>query len=114
MKYVDKPCLKKFMRARWETDNESLWINPKCCKPVQNWSQWPEYILGCLSLLILSSVIITTIGMGRSKNIPPPDPVKGGFVKPPEEPDETSQDESEELVDESKEGGFVRKVNSQE
>ena len=58
MKYVDKPCLKKFMRARWETDNESLWINPKCCKPVQNWSQWPEYILGCLSLLILSSVII--------------------------------------------------------
>ncbi len=52
--------------------------------------------------------------MGRSKNIPPPDPVKGGFVKPPEDPDDTSQDDSVELVDDSKEGGFVKKVNSQE
>jgi hypothetical protein len=52
--------------------------------------------------------------MGRSKNIPPPDPVKGGFVKPPEDPDDVSKNESEEIVDDSKEGGFVKKVNSKE
>ncbi|MDX1441672.1 MAG: cation:proton antiporter [Nitrosopumilaceae archaeon] len=37
--------------------------------------------------IILSSVIITTIGLGRSKRIPPPEPEEGGFIKkPPEEP----------------------------
>lgn len=37
--------------------------------------------------IILSSVIITTIGLGKSKKIPPPEPKEGGFVKkPPEEP----------------------------
>lgn len=36
--------------------------------------------------IILSSVIITTIGLGKTKNIPPPESVEGGFVKPPEEP----------------------------
>ena len=76
-----------------------------------NAEAYPQIIF----FIILSSVIITTIGMGRSKNIPPPDPVKGGFVKPPEDSDDnTSKDEAEELVDESKEGGFVKKVNSQE
>ena len=75
-----------------------------------NAEAYPQIIF----FIILSSVIITTIGMGRSKNIPPPDPVKGGFVKPPEDPDDTSQDDSVELVDDSKEGGFVKKVNSQE
>jgi len=35
--------------------------------------------------IILSSVIITTIGLGRSKNIPPPESVEGGFIsKPPD------------------------------
>jgi cell volume regulation protein A len=37
-------------------------------------------------VIILSSVIITTIGLGRSKKIPPPEPKEGGFVqKPPED-----------------------------
>ncbi len=36
--------------------------------------------------IILSSVIITTIGLGRTKNIPPPESVEGGFVKPPNNP----------------------------
>jgi cell volume regulation protein A len=37
--------------------------------------------------IILSSVIITTIGLGKSKKIPPPEPEEGGFVKnSPEEP----------------------------
>ncbi|RMW34465.1 MAG: peptidase, partial [Nitrosopumilus sp.] len=75
-----------------------------------NAEAYPQIIF----FIILSSVIITTIGMGRSKNIPPPDPVKGGFVKPPEDPDDASKDELEEIVDESKEGGFVKKINSQE
>ena len=36
--------------------------------------------------IILTSVIITTIGLGKSKNIPPPEPVEGGFVeKPPKD-----------------------------
>ena len=35
--------------------------------------------------IILSSVIITTIGLGRTKNIPPPESMEGGFVKPPED-----------------------------
>ena len=35
--------------------------------------------------IILSSVIITTIGLGKSKSIPPPEPVEGGFVEKPSE-----------------------------
>jgi cell volume regulation protein A len=35
--------------------------------------------------IILSSVIITTIGLGRSKKIPPPEPKEGGFIKKPPE-----------------------------
>lgn len=32
--------------------------------------------------IILSSVIITTIGLGKTKDIPPPESTEGGFVKP--------------------------------
>ena len=40
--------------------------------------------------IIMTSVIITTIGLGRAKSIPPPDNVEGGFVKkPPDEKDES-------------------------
>ena len=35
--------------------------------------------------IILSSVIITTIGLGKTKSIPPPESMEGGFVKPPED-----------------------------
>ena len=36
--------------------------------------------------IILTSVIITTIGLGKSKNIPPPEAVEGGFIeKPPKD-----------------------------
>lgn len=31
--------------------------------------------------IILSSIIITTIGIGRAKKIPPPDNLEGGFIK---------------------------------
>ena len=46
-----------------------------------NAEAYPQIIF----FIILSSVIITTIGLGKSKNIPPPPPVEGGFVKKPPE-----------------------------
>jgi cell volume regulation protein A len=59
--------------------------------------------------IILSSVIITTIGLGKSKKIPPPDSIRGGFVKPS---DDSSDDENiTEEVDEYHgkfDGGFVK------
>lgn len=39
--------------------------------------------------IILSSVIITTIGLGKTKSIPPPESMEGGFVKPPEDPQDS-------------------------
>ncbi len=35
---------------------------------------------------LMTSVIITTIGLGKAKKIPPPDNVEGGFVR--KSPDE--------------------------
>jgi cell volume regulation protein A len=59
--------------------------------------------------IILSSVIITTIGLGKSKKIPPPDSIRGGFVKPS---DETSDDviisEEVDKFHEKLDGGFVK------
>ena len=76
-----------------------------------NAEAYPQIIF----FIILSSVIITTIGMGRAKNIPPPESTEGGFVKPPEDSDGSdSKEKSEEPVDEVKEGGFVKKIDSQE
>ena len=46
-----------------------------------NAEAYPQIIF----FIILSSVIITTIGLGKSKKIPPPESVEGGFVKKPSE-----------------------------
>jgi cell volume regulation protein A len=46
-----------------------------------NAEAYPQIIF----FIILSSVIITTIGLGRSKKIPPPEPKEGGFIKKPPE-----------------------------
>ena len=46
-----------------------------------NGEVYPQIIF----FVILSSVIITTIGLGKSKNIPPPEPKEGGFIKKPPE-----------------------------
>jgi cell volume regulation protein A len=61
--------------------------------------------------IILSSVIITTIGLAKSKKIPPPESVEGGFVIPPDE----SNDDSGEIetisdisIESNVEGGFVK------
>ena len=70
-----------------------------------NAEAYPEIIF----FIILSSVIITTIGLGRSKKITPPDSVQGGFVKPPD--DSTNNEIISEEVDELHEkldGGFVK------
>jgi len=48
---------------------------------LSNGEAYPQIIF----FIILSSVIITTIGLGKSKNIPPPESVEGGFVKKPPE-----------------------------
>ena len=61
--------------------------------------------------IILSSVIITTIGLGKSKKIPPPESVEGGFVTPPDEPGDDSiegEKVSDISIDENVEGGFIK------
>ena len=55
--------------------------------------------------IILSSVIITTIGLGKSKKIPPPDSVQGGFVKPT---DDQIIEEELDTLDKKLDGGFVK------
>ena len=71
-----------------------------------NADAYPQLIF----FIILSSVVITTIGLGKSKKIPPPESVEGGFVTPPEEPKDDSviiDTTSENLVD-TIEGGFIK------
>ena len=59
--------------------------------------------------IILSSVIITTIGLGKSKKIPPPDSVQGGFVKPTDDSTESQViDDEFDLLDKKLDGGFVK------
>lgn len=75
-----------------------------------NAEAYPQIIF----FIILASVIITTIGLGRSKNIPPPESTEGGFAKPPpEEPKEDSGEEHE-IADVTSDGGFVTKKSSYE
>ena len=62
--------------------------------------------------IILSSVIITTIGLGKSKKIPPPDSVQGGFVKPTDDSTENQViDDEFDLLDKKLNGGFVKPTN---
>ena len=51
-----------------------------------NAEAYPQIIF----FIILSSVIITTIGLGRSKRIPPPEPKEGGFIK--KSPEDTQEE----------------------
>jgi cell volume regulation protein A len=74
-----------------------------------NAEAYPQLIF----FIILSSVVITTIGLGKSKKIPPPESIEGGFVKPSDDSKENLVKEVEEtsdlLVDDKIEGGFVKK-----
>ncbi|MDC0927428.1 cation:proton antiporter [Nitrosopumilus sp.] len=70
-----------------------------------NAEAYPEIIF----FIILSSVIITTIGLGRSKKITPPDSVQGGFVKPSDDsPDNEIISEEIDEFHEKLDGGFVK------
>jgi len=63
--------------------------------------------------IILSSVMITTVGLGKSKRIPPPESIEGGFVKPENIEENIGKEQTETLEDfqnESVEGGFVKPV----
>lgn len=75
-----------------------------------NAEAYPQIIF----FIILASVIITTIGLGRSKNIPPPESTEGGFVKPPPEEPKEDSGKKHEMVDETSDGGFVTKKSSNE
>ncbi len=72
-----------------------------------NAEAYPQIIF----FIILSSVIITTIGLGRSKNIPPPESVEGGFVKPPDDSKDGSDVgiKVDDSVSVSTDGGFITK-----
>ena len=70
-----------------------------------NAEAYPQIIF----FIILSSVIITTIGLGKSKKITPPDSIQGGFVKPSD--DSKNNEIISEEIDEFHEkldGGFVK------
>ena len=75
-----------------------------------NAEAYPQIIF----FIILASVIITTIGLGRSKNIPPPESTEGGFVKPPPEEPKEDSGEQHEMADETSDGGFITKKSSNE
>ena len=71
-----------------------------------NAEAYPQIIF----FIILSSVIITTIGLGRSKKIPPPESIEGGFVKPPDDSKgDSDKVETENSATDSLDGGFVTK-----
>ena len=70
-----------------------------------NAEAYPQMIF----FIILSSVIITTIGLGKSKKIPPPDSIQGGFVKPSDDsPDNEIITEEVDEYHEKLDGGFVK------
>jgi cell volume regulation protein A len=66
---------------------------------IPNAEAYPQIIF----FIILSSVIITTIGLGKSKKIPPPESIEGGFVKPPDDSGEAEVDAAVSDIN----GGFV-------
>ncbi|MCV0410684.1 cation:proton antiporter [Nitrosopumilus sp.] len=76
---------------------------------ISNAEAYPQLVF----FIILSSVVITTIGLGKSKKIPPPESVEGGFVKPTE----GDSDEgifTDDHIDKSVGGGSVKPTeNSQ-
>ena len=72
-----------------------------------NAEAYPQIIF----FIILSSVIITTIGLGKSKKIPPPESTEGGFVTPPDDSkgDSDVGTDVDDSVSVSIKGGFVTK-----
>lgn len=67
---------------------------------ISNAEAYPQIVF----FIILSSVIITTIGLGKSKKIPPPESIEGGFVKPNEE-------DSDDGIQSSDSNNFSKRIN---
>ena len=63
-----------------------------------NGEAYPQIVF----FIILSSVIITTIGLGSAKKIPPPEHQEGGFVKKPEDDGDPTEEMSNEKSNELK------------
>lgn len=63
-----------------------------------NGEAYPQIVF----FIILSSVIITTIGLGSAKKIPPPEHQEGGFVKKPEDDGDPAEEKPNEKSNELK------------
>lgn len=63
-----------------------------------NGEAYPQIVF----FIILSSVIITTIGLGSAKKIPPPEHQEGGFVKKPEDDGDSAEEKPNEKSNELK------------
>ncbi len=78
-----------------------------------NAEAYPQLIF----FIILSSVIITTIGLGKSKKIPPPESVEGGFVKPADDSKDDGSIIVEKIsdvpIDDNIEGGFIKEKDEE-
>ena len=73
-----------------------------------NAEAYPQIIF----FIILTSVIITTIGLGKSKKIPPPAAVEGGFVKKSSEDSDDGgliEKTADNSMSDSVDGRFVKK-----
>ena len=75
---------------------------------IPNAEAYPQLVF----FIILSSVIITTIGLAKSKKIPPPESVEGGFVKPVDDLKDNDSTVIEKIsdvvIDDKIEGGFIK------
>jgi len=78
-----------------------------------NAEAYPQLIF----FIILSSVVITTIGLGKSKKIPPPESVEGGFVTPPDDSKDDSSIVVEKIsdvpIDDNIQGGFIKEKDEE-
>jgi cell volume regulation protein A len=75
---------------------------------IPNAEAYPQLVF----FIILSSVIITTLGLAKSKKIPPPESVEGGFVKPVDDSKDNDsiiiEKTSDVVIDDKIEGGFIK------
>ena len=57
-KYINTSCTKEFLVNRWETDGKPAFLNPGCCQVVNSYLLWNLYIVGCLSLLFATAILV--------------------------------------------------------
>ena len=57
-KYLTGTCTKEFLVRRWERGSDSAFLNPGCCQSINSRLLWNLYIVGCLSLLFATAVLV--------------------------------------------------------